>query len=98
MRNNVKNVEKLPEKEVIVYSFDKNGKRFEKKVKNNDRFLVTLTNNDSVVLKESELKLYGIHFEKIVAKASSKVEDIEDLDEEDDIVTENVEQSNPSIA
>lgn len=93
MRNNVRNVVKLPEIETKVISFDKNGKRIEKRVKNSDRFLVTLTNGDSVVLKKAELSMYNIIFNSVEEKDAKSFKEIED----DLITDEEVEESsNPS--
>lgn len=94
MRNNVKNVVKLPEIETKVISFDKNGKRFEKRVKNSDRFLVTLTNGDSVVLKKAELSMYNIIFNSVEDKSAKNFKEEDDLITEEDIE----ESSNPSNA
>lgn len=61
MKENIKSIKNLPDYEKSVYDFDKKGKRFEKKVKVTDNYLVTLKDGSSVCLTKDQLTFYGVN-------------------------------------
>lgn len=85
MRENIKSIKKLPNYEKEVYSFDKSGKRFIKKVKVDDCYLVTMKNGSSVSLTKEQLSQYKVNCklpDEINETITTEIEE-----DEDEVVT-----------
>lgn len=85
MRENIKSIKKLPNYEKDVYAFDKSGKRFTKRVKVDECYLVTMKNGSSVSLTKEQLSQYKVNCKLPDEVNETITTEIEE--DEDEVVT-----------
>ena len=92
MTNSVLNIKPYPDFEKEVISFNKKGEKITKKVTSTNNYLVTVSNGNSFVADEKQLKELGINPNKVGQVVTQSEEDDDDLiqtEEKDTTVVEN---------